>query len=141
MVPCTPRCYSLSASPTYLCLNNPSPVAYVYLNLHEKGKVELAGVAVCEGVYFRLAHSWGLTISLAGSRSLLWVVRPCLWLVQKSDGGGGEWMREGVRGSGVCFLFMAPCFHSLQTLKKHCCCLIRPCFRRRWFKWRFCASR
>lgn len=72
-------------------------MAYVYLNLHEKGKVELAGVAVCEGVYFRLAHSWGLTISLAGSRSLLWVVRPCLWLVQKSDGGGGVDERGGER--------------------------------------------
>lgn len=49
---------------------------------------------------------WGLPIFAQSHLKLLWVVRPCLWLVL-----------EVMRGSGVCFLFVACCFRSLQMRK------------------------
>ena len=62
----------------------------------------LAGVSQCDGVYLCRAQPSGLADFAQSDLKLLWVVRPCLWLQLKV-----------MRGSGVCFLFMAHCFSSL----------------------------
>ncbi len=101
VVPCTPRCCPAPERiPALFILKLPPSVTYRCCDLRKKGKGCTGECHTVRKGLFSPHISWRLPISLSDPK-LLWVVRPCLWLVLKV-----------MRGSGVCFLFVAPCFPS-----------------------------
>lgn len=86
------------AHPALFILKLPLSVTLKCRDLHLKGYASTSGCQTLWKECVFTVHIVEVAEFAQSDPNLLWVVRPCLWLVLSV-----------MRGSGVCFLFMATC--------------------------------